>query len=168
MAALAAYDANKDGTIDTGEQKKFSAFAAAGATIDKDGNPSISADELTSYFELIFGPAGALTEFTCTVTLNGRPLEGAEVAFRPADFLPNLPVATGTTDAEGIARPTIPKDEIPAEYSHLPLVKPGLYAVEITHRTTQLPARYNTATELGAIVSPASRSGSAARFDLKP
>jgi hypothetical protein len=46
------------------------------------------------------------------------------------------------------------------------LMFPGLYLVEITHPQVQLPARYNTATELGCELNPLSREGSSARFDL--
>jgi hypothetical protein len=167
-AALEQCDANKDGGIDADEAKTCPPLVAASASIDADGDGRMTSDELAKYLTVLFGPASRLTEYVCTVTLSGRPFEGAEVTLRPAKFLGDaIPLAKGTVDATGNATPSVARESLAAEYQHLNLVQPGLYLVEITHPSTPVPARYNTATELGCEVNSTSRSGTSARFDLK-
>ena len=87
----------------------------------------------------------------CLVKRKGssEPIAGAEVKFVPEDFLgKELPVGIGTTDAKGYAKilPQGAKGE-----SSLGLC-PGFYRVEIT-KGGEIPAKYNTATELGQEVA---------------
>ncbi len=88
----------------------------------------------------------------CCVKRKGssEPVAGAEVKFVPEDFLgKELPIGTGTTDAKGFA-----KISQPSRRKGDPTIGmcPGFYRVEIT-KGNEIPARYNTATELGQEVA---------------
>lgn len=166
--AIELYDANKDGSLSQDELAKCPPLATALTTFDTDANGILALDEIEKQLRALCGPTSAYTTYSCTVFLNGRPLDGATVKLRPADFLDGaLPPAEGVTDASGMALPTISRDRLPAALAREALVSPGLYHVEITHPTTAVLAKYNEATELGCEVDPNSRSGASGRFDLK-
>ena len=93
-------------------------------------------------------PAGPLREIASGGELS-RVMLAVEVVFAGAD-----PV------------PTFVFDEVDAGVGGAALFFPGLYHVEISHPKTQIPSRYNTASELGWEVDPFSRAGTTARFDL--
>ena len=95
-----------------------------------------------------------LVPVTGTVTLDGLPLEGAKVVFRPVQGR----LSAGTTDAEG--RYTLRYTDEKAG------ALPGEHAVQIATVADdeessappreKLPARYNLTSELRATVSAAS------------
>jgi len=166
--ALENYDANKDGAIDKGElAAKCPPLAAAMPSYDADSNGQLSREEVVARVTRLYGSGNALLTVDCMVTLDGRPLTGATVRFRPvAMFGDELQPAEGVTDEQGAARPSVTDENLPEDLKGTALMAPGLYHVEITHPQRELPARYNTATELGFEVDPVSRTGTAARFDL--
>jgi hypothetical protein len=168
-ALLESLDANHDGSLDQEELKKCPPLTASGSsTLDTNRDGQLSGDEVRANFQRMFASKNLL-EASCTVRLGNAPLEGAKVTLRPIDSLKDsLPSAEATTDASGVARPTIPKDELPSEYQSMNLLYPGLYHVEIEHPQKTLPSRYNTESELGWAIDPTSRTGTEARFDLNP
>jgi hypothetical protein len=166
--AMEQYDSNKDGAIDAEELKKCPPLAASLRNYDLDADGNIAADEITIRLERLLADRNNLAAVDLTVMLDGQPLSGATVKLRPAAFLGGeLDVAEGVTDETGIARPTIPVEHLPAEFSNSPLVQKIPYGVEITHPDRQLPAKYNTASELGFEVDPSARGGLSTVFDLK-
>jgi hypothetical protein len=166
--AMEQADANKDGALDKSELSNNPALAAALPTFDVNGDGLLNASEIAAGLTQMYAPRNPLTEMTCTVTRNGRPLAGATVRLQPLEMLgEDVPPAEGVTDQSGTARPAISAELIPEQFKQSPLMYPGLYRVEITHPTIQLPSRYNTATELGCQVNPVARDGMTARFDLK-
>jgi hypothetical protein len=166
--AMEQFDANKDGAIEESELSEGPALAAALPTFDANRDQRLNANEIEDGLAQMYASRNPLTEMTCTVTRNGRPLAGAKVRLQPIEMLgEDLPSAEGVTDDSGIARPAVSAELIPTDFKQNPLMYPGLYRVEITHPTIQLPARYNTATELGCQVNPVARGGMAAMFDVK-
>lgn len=167
-AAIAQYDKNSDGAIDQTELAACPPLAVAMAELDANKDSKLAADEIATRIEKLYGSGSALATFNGTVALGGRPLAGAQVRFVPAGFLgEGVPAAQGVTDESGAVRPALADADLPDNLKGQPLIRPGMYLVEITHPEQQLPARYNTATELGAVVDPTSRTGLSARFDLK-
>jgi hypothetical protein len=165
--ALELYDANGDAALDGEEIGKCPPLAKSLASYDADKDGRLTGDEISSRLAQLIGPSSAYVSVDGTVTLDGRPLVGATLKLRPAElFVDSLPPAEGTTDEQGIARPAIAADRLPADVGGAALVFPGLYHVEITHPTTQIPGRYNMASELGWEVDPFSRAGTTARFAL--
>jgi hypothetical protein len=168
-AAIEQFDANGDASLDETELAKCPPLAGASANYDSNNDRKLTAEEIAARLGAIAGPNSAYVTTSCSVTYDGVPLEGATVKLRPPQFVGDAaPTAEGTTDASGIARPSIPADFMPPQLKDTPLVYPGLYHVEITHPERTLSARYNTATELGFEVDPTTRESSGARFDLKP
>jgi hypothetical protein len=165
--AMKHYDANGDGALEPSELSSCPALAEARLTFDTNGDDRLSANEVADGVSHMFA-SQRLTEMACTVTLNGRQLAGATVRLRPIEMLGDaLPPAEGETNQQGTARPTINAELLPEEFRERPLVNAGLYRVEITHPRTLLASRYNTATELGCYVDPATSDGTSARFNLK-
>ena len=162
------YDANDDGALEPSELSSCAALAAALASFDADGDGRLGPNEIIDGLTQMYASRESLTEVTCTVTLRGRPLAGANVRLRPIEMMEDtLPAAEGVTNERGTVRPIIDSELIPEEFRQKPLMYPGLYRVEITHPQAQLASRYNTATVLGCMVDPAARGGTSARFDLK-
>jgi hypothetical protein len=166
--ALELYDANKDGGVDATEAAKSPPLLVVFKSFDVDGDAKLVEREIAEQVTLMSGAGNVLATLDCTVTMNGQPLAGAVVKLRPADIYGDaLLPAEATTDEHGFARPTIASEHIPDNAAGVAIVLAGLYSVEITHPQTPVPAKYNTASELGCEVNPASRTGTAARFDLK-
>jgi hypothetical protein len=165
--AMELYDANKDGALDAEEVKKSPSLAAALAAYDANGDSRIETAEISERLTRLFAGSPNLAEIVITVTADGQPLSGATVQLQPAEFVGSgMEPAKGVTDETGTARPTISEEHLPAEFRSSPLVQYGPYLVEITHAEKQLPARYNSASELGMDVDPTSRTGLTVRFDL--
>src|SRR5262245_55252896 len=102
QAAMAQLDKNKNGQIDGPELDACPALRRALTVIDKNGDKAISAAELQQRVEL-YARQG-LISLSCTVTLDGRPLEGATVTFEPEPFMgPGLKSATAVADKAGLA-----------------------------------------------------------------
>jgi hypothetical protein len=167
--ALELWDGNADGAVDKEEAAaKCPPLVGALPAFDANGDGKITAEEFAGHIKSASSVA-SITSVYCTVLQNGRPLSGATVKLRPvAMYGDELPPAEGTTNADGVAQPSIGADNLPENLASRPLLYPGLYHVEITHPTTSLPAKYNEATELGCEVDPSSRDGASAKFDLKP
>jgi hypothetical protein len=167
-AAMASYDANKDGALDASELSKCPALAYTLASLDANGDHKLSSDEISQKLSAIQSWGASAMGVPCNVSLDGRPLVGATVNLVPPDiFKDSLFPAKGVTDDQGVAHPTIGDENLAGKLKDIPLVYPGLYAVEIAHPNQQIPARYNTQTELGLLIDPTSREGAGARFDLK-
>ena len=166
--AMEHYDANQDGVINASEMASCPPLVVARASYDADKNGELTAAEINARVTSLYGPSTALTSVDCTVTLNGRPLQGATVKFRPAEMLgSSIRPAQGLTDQSGTARMALGDDELPGDLKGTALVHPGLYHVEITHSQVTILAKYNTDTTLGFEVDPSKRSGTSAQFDLR-
>jgi hypothetical protein len=166
--AMEHFDTNHDGAINASEMAGCPPLVVALASYDADRNGELTAEEINARITSLYGPSAALTSVDCVVTLNGRPVQGATVKFRPVEMLgSSVKPAQGVTDQSGIARMALGDDNLPDDLKGTALMHPGLYHVEITHPQIAIPASYNTATTLGFEVDPSQRSGTSARFDLK-
>jgi hypothetical protein len=167
-AVMEALDGNGDGSLDATELAKCPPLAQSIASYDTSKDGKIAAEELTARWSQLVGSTSAFTTATCSVVQAGRPLAGAMVKLRPiVGLAESLSLAEGTTDDRGVAQPGVPADQLPANLANTPLIFPGLYHVEITHPQEQIPARYNTATELSWEIDPNARTATVPRFDLK-
>ena len=154
-AAVSAYDGNGDGLLSAEELKACPAIAQARAQYDTDSDGQVSAKEITARIEKWQQLKVGLMSFSCRVTFAGQPLVGAVVRMVPEPFLgDSLVAASGTTNAAGVATPSIPPEAQPDPGRALSGMNPGLYKVEITHPSIALPPRYNTQTTLGQQIAP--------------
>ncbi len=166
--AIEHYDVDHSGAIDAAEMASCPPLVVARASYDVDSDGQLSADEIEGRLTRLYGPGAAMTGVDCAVAVGGRSLHGATVKFRPVEMLgESVKPAQGLTDESGLARIALEEEALPDDLKGAALMQPGLYHVEITHPKVALPARYNTATELGFEVDPSRRDGTSARFDLK-
>ncbi|MGA2034779.1 MAG: EF-hand domain-containing protein, partial [Thermoguttaceae bacterium] len=161
--AMELYDTNKDGLLDKSELEKVPGLNAAIKTVDTNNDGKISADEISARIEFWQKSRVGRRSMTCTVKHNGQPLAGATVNFVPESFLgTGLPTGVGTTGPSGTAPVNAPAEgDVPAMG-----MPSGFYRVEITKSGENIPAKYNTATTLGAEVAPGTRSSEIV-FDLQ-
>jgi hypothetical protein len=166
--AMDNFDANKDGAIEKSELTKSPPLVAALPSFDANHDGRLDANEIDAGLTQMYASSMNLTEMTCTVTRNGRPLVGAKVRLLPMEMLGDeMPSAEGITDESGTAHPAVSAEFLPTEFNQKALMYPGLYRVEITHPQAPIASRYNTATELGCQVNAVVRDGMSAKFDLK-
>ncbi len=148
--AIELYDANHDGALSREELAKCPAMLGKLAAYDQSANGSVERDEIAKRLTDLLRTKIALTRLQCKVTYRGRPLSGATVTLEPEAYLgAEIKPATGVTGERGVAAPSIPKEDMPENLRDMAFVHCGTFKVRITHPTIKLPARYNTATELG-------------------
>jgi hypothetical protein len=153
--AITEHDSNGDRKLSRDELKKCPGLLSAIKDFDQDGDSSISEGELTSKLQEVQGTGPALVEVSCVVTRSGRPLEGATIKLVPESFLGDtFQPATGVTESNGTAFPSVAQETMPEEYrGKLQGVPIGIYRVEVTHPNVAVPAKFNTQTELGQVVT---------------
>jgi hypothetical protein len=146
-AAIAEFDANKDGKIAGAEFDKVPSLKSNLKKLDTNNDQAVSADEITERIKFWQDVLKVGRQsIHCTILRNGLPLTNAEVKFVPEKFLgENMKVAKGTTGENGVCRLSIEMegpDDVPG-------VPPGFYRVEVTKAGENIPPKYNTATTLG-------------------
>lgn len=153
--ALSAYDANGDRKLSRAELAKCPGLLSALQRLDRDGDGAISGDELKFGLHEIRAQEAALVDISCVVTRNGQPLEGATVKFVPESFMgEDVKVASGITGRDGMTAPSVAEEELPAEYrGRVQGIHCGVFRVIVTHPQVNIPAKYNTQTELGRVIS---------------
>ena len=148
--AMKAYDGNGDGALGADELAKCPGMLVKLAAYDADKNGSVEQTEIAARLGELFKHNPGATQLNCAVTYRGRPLAGAEVVFEPEAYLgEEIQAARGVTDAAGVAAVGIPPEFLPEHLHRLKALHYGTFKVRVTHPTIALPARYNTATELG-------------------
>lgn len=166
--AMEMYDADKDGKLSSEELDKCPGLKAAVDEIDPNSSGEITAEMIAQRIESWQKSKLARMWLTCKVTHNGEPLEKVTVRFVPKKFLgldEKKWTATGKTDKNGIAAPTIPTSGKPTDPQG---VGPGFYRVEITTTEDVIPAKYNTKTVLGQeVASNAKGIAEGIVFDLE-
>lgn len=166
-AAIDQYDINGDGLVGGDELDAAPSLKAAMSTLDTDSDGQVSADEVSARVNAWQDQKVGIMTVKCMVTLNGQPVDDAEVVFEPEAFLGDaVQAGSGTTNRYGLATPVIPVEKRPSPDTP-PGLALGLYKVRIT-KGTSIPARYNTETILGqqlAIDEP-SLVNNVAKFEL--
>jgi hypothetical protein len=148
--AINAYDANGDRALGPDELAKCPGILSKLTAYDADKNGTVEQAEIVRRIGELFKHNPGATQLNCAVTYGGRPLADAEVLFEPEEYLgEELQAARGVTDAAGVAAMGIPPEFLPEHLHRLKALHYGTFKVRITHPTITLPARYNTATELG-------------------
>lgn len=151
--ALDLYDTNKDGKINGEELDKTPGLKAALKVMATDREKGVTADQIALRVQKWVDSRIGRVSLSCLVTHNGKPLAGATVKFVPEKFLSDAltETATGVTNQTGMAMLTVPTERGPD--APPPGLPPGMYRVEITKDGENIPAKYNTNTELGQEVS---------------
>jgi hypothetical protein len=155
-AAMEQYDTNQDGVVNGAELDKAPTLKAALGRLDTNGDQGVSAEEVEARVNAWKVARVGLASVRGHVTLDGKPLAGAQVVFEPEAFLGDeIKSAVGQTNQFGDVAPSVAPEDRPQP--NLPGgVNFGLYKVRITKPNgsqESLPARYNTDTILGQEVS---------------
>lgn len=167
-AAVVAYDADKDGLLSTEELAKFPAVQGAKTLYDKNQDGKIDATEIADRIQAWQGSRVALMSVSCTVQLDGKPLDGARVELVPEPFLAEyLPAAGGTTDSRGRAGLSADAAAPGGDAPKIAGVNCGLYRIRVTHPAQKIPAAYNTETTLGQEIAVDNYEAAHIRLDLQ-
>jgi len=155
--AFELYDKNGDLQLDEQELTACPGVLAVVSEYDAAGDKQISKDEMIARIEE-WSESPPMMSLDCRVTLAGRPLAGATVAFDPEPYLADdLPPARGVTNASGSAAIGIPADKLDRRHRGVVAFNPGVYKIRITHPEIQVPAKYNEQTTLGLEMSMQTR-----------
>jgi hypothetical protein len=154
--AIEMYDKDGDSKLSDEELTEVPGLKYCAKLLDSpqekgDGDGLLSRDEILRRIQLYRDSRTAWTQFNCRVGFGGRPPVGAEVKLVPEPFLGEgiLVPATGTVREDGSAML-----DGGAEGIRMPVVRIGMYRVEVTSDRLKIPAKYNTATTLGVEVPP--------------
>ncbi len=150
-AAVAEFDTDGDKLLSKEELKACPAIQDAMRRYDQDGDEQVSASEIEKRI-------GALSRNGLTgmyslmfrVLQGGRPLANAKIELIPEDFLGGaVKPAEGTTNEEGLVRPSMEGVTSSTDGVALKGVQPGIYRLAITGPTDEITERYGNGEELG-------------------
>ncbi len=146
-AALAEYDANKDGALSEVELEKCPGLKASLTWIDSNKDRRLSADEIAARVRGYQADRAGLLTLIVQFTLDGRPLKDADVTLVPEKFMGSgVQPAHATTDAGGGC-------QFRMEGMQYAGVHPGVFRIVISKKDAAgketIPTKYNAETTLG-------------------
>ena len=151
VTGVSPNEASPNPTASAGPSSNQPEMRVFAATADTDGDGVVTRAEFQARLQRVASVTSGLQGVIGMVTLNNRPLTNATVTFQPAAFMgASRSAASGSTDEEGMF-------ELHTTGQSLPGIGGGVYRVIVSrldeNGNETIPARYNTATELGAEVS---------------
>jgi hypothetical protein len=150
--AMELYDKNADGALAGDELNAVPGIKRYLDKYDKDSDQRVTRDEIAARLSDWGSQKLAFMGRSYVVTLDGRTLDGATVTLVPEPYLgENVKPATGVTALNGLARMSHADEDLPKSSNGRPIpgVKGGTFKIQVTHASRKIPAKYNTATELG-------------------
>src|SRR4051812_13082526 len=148
--AMEQFDRNGDGSLSAEELTACPALAYALPRYDTDHSHTLSKNEVEAGILRWAQAKVGARSLPFRVQFDGRALEGAQVKLTPESFLNGaIAPATGEAKRGGNGFLSVARQDLPHNAPNLPLVQPGLYRVEITHPSQKIPAKYNSASTLG-------------------
>jgi hypothetical protein len=166
--ALQELDQNGDSVLQSEELKACPPLVHAMEIYDADHDGILTKNELVAGISRWASARTGAILLPFRAQLDGRPLAGAKVKLIPVSFLENtIKPAQGTTDKRGAGMLGLAPEDRPSNAPRLPLVPPGLYRVEITHPSTEIPARFNSQSEIGLETSVAALNPAGVFWELR-
>jgi hypothetical protein len=144
-AAMAEYDKNHDGKLDSSELEACPALKSALPYIAKDKQPYITEEDIAERLREFQQSRIGLLATRCKVTREGAPVPGVTVTFIPEGFMGNtIKSGSGISDTHGNA--VIATEGLPG-------LGLGYYRIEASLKDVgekeTLPPQFNTSTKLG-------------------
>jgi hypothetical protein len=155
--AMELYDKDGDGSIAGSELDAVPVFKSSMKNLDTSGDGGVQEEEIAARIESWQASGVGIIALAWSVTLDGRPVEGAKIIFEPEPFLgEEIKAGEGETSPLGMSTVSIPKANRPAADSP-PGLQLGFYKIRISKQAggkETIPARYNSETTLGQEVAP--------------
>jgi hypothetical protein len=153
--AMADYDKNNDGKIDSDELASSPALKGALKQVDTDKDGSVSAEEIATRLRLFQSSAIGVRSIGGKVLRDGHGVGGVNVTLVPEPFMGDaIKPASGVSGPDGSVGFQTPGAPAPG-------VNPGFFRIEASKKdaagTETLPARFNSNTTLGVEVSATMR-----------
>jgi hypothetical protein len=150
--AIDNYDRDADGLLSSMELQAVPGILKRVSLYDSDGDGHVSASEIASRIELWEKQRMGVRGLSVRVTLDRKPLAGAQIELIPEEYLgPNCKPARGVTNNRGVARMNIATEDLPPQFVERRIrgVQGGVYRIKVTHSQRKIPVRYNSDSTLG-------------------
>jgi hypothetical protein len=170
-AAIEQYDTDGNGVIDGNEIKAAPSLNFSLGGIDANGDGQIDASEIEAFAQKHWADeeGAGIIRIRCSVSLDGRPLDGATVTFEPEAFMQDAVVPASGVTRGGVANIAVSDEDRPHENARG--VQPGMYLVRVSKQAggrETIPSKYNESTTLGCNVAyRASYMPGPVRFELR-
>ena len=148
--AITERDADSEGELSSEELDKAPGLKSSLGRMDSDGSGSLSSIEIENRLKAWKEQQMGVRSLKVLVTMNGKPIENADIEFTPEPFLGELAKpAFGFTNEKGVANISHDKQDMPRGAEGGRGVTNGLFRIKITQPTKSIPAKYNEQTTLG-------------------
>jgi hypothetical protein len=150
------YDGDGDSRLSQAELRNCPSLESSLSAYDGNNDRHVSAEEISSRLANIYQDKIAIFQLYATVTLDGRPLAGAEVELTPEPPLTGkVKYASGRTNKRGIAALSMREEDMPTDLRGVVRgVQTGLYRITVRHNGEQLSA-ISGGSVLGEEITPA-------------
>lgn len=150
--AIEIYDRDADGLLSSIELQAVPGILKHVSLYDTDGDGQVSASEIASRIGIWEEQRMGVRGLSVRVTLDQRPLAGAQVELIPEEYLGrNCKPARGVTNERGVARMNIAAKDLPPQLVERRIrgVQGGVYRIKVTHAKRNIPIRYNDQSIIG-------------------
>ncbi len=152
--ALANLDTDGDALLSEQELQAAPGLLASIPEFDQNGDRNLTFAEIADRLAQWRRDKAGLLPFRCEVTWKGKPLKDANIRLVAESFFDGaIPDASGVSDFAGSAELSCNPEDLPEALKSVRAIRPGIYRIEITHPSVDLPAKYNSKTTLGKSVS---------------
>ncbi len=157
-------DRDGDGSLSRDELTAIPGLLFALTSLDHDKNGRLSAAELTDWLAALRESRVAITSAGLRVVQGDQPVKSAFVRIVPEPCMGNsVAAAEGRTDGDGIVTLSIPN--APIRGVHF-----GIYRLKISGKNASglpIPARFNVESTLGFVVGVPASDGTLPTFDVQ-
>jgi hypothetical protein len=166
--AIEEFDRNGDAALSKEELAACPSLLDALPAYDTSRDGALTGEEVAAGIDAWSQRAVGAISLPFVVRLDGRPLADAQIRLIPAAFLGDaVKPALGVADAAGAGALNMAPEDRPANIPKgLPMIQPGLYTVQITHPTAQIPAKYNVQSGLGLEAAVAGQNPAGVTWNL--
>ena len=153
-AAIDQYDTNGDDMLSDEELAAVPGMRKWKSLYDTDGDGQVARSEIRERLNLWNRQKLGFRTLRAAVTLDGRPLVGADVRLIPEIYLgPHVKPAAGVTNENGYATLSMAEEDIPDSLKSgsgiVRGVTGGTYRIQVTHPRIDLPGIYQNNSVLG-------------------